>query len=93
MTRDRANEVLFLWKVGAEFFPSTVINQALYLTGDLDGSRLEADARLVRVPSVPTWVESTSLALDAGAGEGPSVAVLGAAGTTDRGDAKEGRRW
>lgn len=36
MTRAQANEILYLWKVGAEFFPAHVINKALYLTGDLD---------------------------------------------------------
>lgn len=81
MTRDRANEVLFLWKVGAEVFPLHVINRALYLTGDLCGPDLEADARLVRVPGVPEWVEGTSLALSEGAGEGTPGHLLEAAGT------------
>ena len=37
MTRAQANEILYLWKVGAEVFPIHVINMALYVTGDLDG--------------------------------------------------------
>lgn len=36
MTRAQANEILYLWKVGAELFPPHVINMALYLTGDLE---------------------------------------------------------
>jgi hypothetical protein len=83
MTRDRANEILFLWKVGAELFPSTVINTALYLTGDLSGPDLEAEPRMVCVPGVPTWVEGTSLALGEGVGErasGDLLEVAGAAG-------------
>jgi hypothetical protein len=36
MTRLRANEILFLWKVGAELFPPHVINMALYVCGDLE---------------------------------------------------------
>lgn len=87
MTRDYANELLFLWKVGAQLYPPNVITQALYVTGDLDGSNLEADARLVRVPSVPTWVEGTSLALGADTRQGPSVAVLEATRATSGGDA------
>lgn len=37
MTRDKANEVLYLWKVGAELFPPHIITAALYATGDLNG--------------------------------------------------------
>ena len=37
MTRDKANEVLYLWKVGAEIYPPHVITEALYVTGDLIG--------------------------------------------------------
>lgn len=36
MTRDRANEILSLWKLGAENFPPHVITVCLYLTGDLN---------------------------------------------------------
>jgi hypothetical protein len=36
MTRVRANEILFLWKLGAEHFPESVISMALYVTGDLE---------------------------------------------------------
>lgn len=81
MTRDRANEVLFLWKVGAELFPQHVITQALYMTGDLDGPHLEADARLVRVPSLPAWMESVLLASGADVGARPPVHVLEASRT------------
>jgi hypothetical protein len=35
MSRDRANEILTLWKLGLEWFPDRIINQALYVTGDL----------------------------------------------------------
>lgn len=35
-TRAQANEILFLWKVGAEIYPPHVIAMCLYLTGDLD---------------------------------------------------------
>jgi hypothetical protein len=80
MTRDRANEILFLWKVGAEFFPPTGINTALYMTGDLCGPDLETEPRMVCVPSVPTWVESTGLALSEGTGKGASGDLLEAAG-------------
>jgi hypothetical protein len=34
MTRERANEVLTLWKAGT-IFPANVIRLALYATGDL----------------------------------------------------------
>jgi hypothetical protein len=81
VTRDRANEILFLWKVGAEFFPPTVINTALYMTGDLCGPDLEAEPRLVCVPSVPTWLEGASLALSEGASEGAPGGLLEAAGS------------
>lgn len=36
MSRAQANEILCLWKAGAELFPIHVINMALYVTGDLD---------------------------------------------------------
>lgn len=36
MTRAQANELLFLWKVGAAWYPPAVINMALYVTGDLE---------------------------------------------------------
>jgi hypothetical protein len=39
MTRDRANEILRLWKYGLEEFPASVIRMALYVTGDLDSLR------------------------------------------------------
>jgi hypothetical protein len=87
MTRDRANELLFLWKVGAEAFPAHVINTALYVTGDLIGPDLETGARLVRVPSVPTWVEGTSLALGKRTVEDTSRVLLEAPRATDRGNA------
>jgi len=35
MTRAQANEVLTLWKAGAQHYPSSVITLALYLTGDI----------------------------------------------------------
>lgn len=35
MTRERANEILSLWKLGVELFPPAVINSALFVTGDL----------------------------------------------------------
>jgi hypothetical protein len=36
MTREKANEVLTLWKLGIESYPRRVIDMALYVTGDLD---------------------------------------------------------
>lgn len=36
MTRERANQILDLWRLGAEIFPSYVISMALYRTGDLE---------------------------------------------------------
>lgn len=36
MTRAQANEILHLWKIGAQWYPPKVIQMALYLTGDLD---------------------------------------------------------
>lgn len=36
MSRARANEILSLWKAGAEHFPQAVILFALYVTGDLE---------------------------------------------------------
>lgn len=36
MSRDRANEILTLWKLGIEWFPIHVIKMALYVTGDLE---------------------------------------------------------
>lgn len=38
MTRAQANEILHLWKLGAEDFPQEMITMALYLTGDLEGA-------------------------------------------------------
>ena len=35
MTRAQANEVLTLWKNGAQLYPQHVITLALYLTGDI----------------------------------------------------------
>ena len=35
MTRDRANEILRLWRYGMEWFPQSIINAALFATGDL----------------------------------------------------------
>jgi hypothetical protein len=87
MTRDRANEVLFLWKVGAELFPPSVINSALYVTGDLDGPNSEAGARLVRTPCPATWLESAGVAFGARTGEGAPGRVLEAAGIVDGGNA------
>lgn len=37
MSRERANEILYLWKVGAELFPPHVIDMALIVTGDMVG--------------------------------------------------------
>jgi len=37
MTRAQANEILYLWKVGAHDYPADVISMALYVTGDMDG--------------------------------------------------------
>lgn len=91
MTRDFANELLYLWKVGAEIYPAHVITRALYVTGDLDGPHLEADARLVSVPCVPAWVEGAGMALSKATSERPSLGVLATAGTVDRGNAKERR--
>lgn len=34
MTRDKANEILTLWKRGADY-PSHIITLALYVTGDI----------------------------------------------------------
>lgn len=36
MTREQANEVLTLWKLGIESYPRRVIDMALYVCGDLD---------------------------------------------------------
>ena len=36
MTRAKANVILGLWKAGAQHYPQSVINMALYLTGDLE---------------------------------------------------------
>ena len=36
MSRARANEILYLWKVGAELYPPHIINMALYVCGDLE---------------------------------------------------------
>lgn len=39
MTRDKANEILTLWKLGMQDYPLRVINMALYVVGDLDSLR------------------------------------------------------
>ena len=39
MTRERANEILRLWKYGLEDFPQNIIRMALYRTGDLESLR------------------------------------------------------
>ena len=36
MTRERANEILQLWKYGFEQYPAYIIRMALYRTGDLE---------------------------------------------------------
>lgn len=36
MTRAQANEILTLWKLGAQHYPQAVITQCLYLTGDIE---------------------------------------------------------
>ncbi len=36
MTRAQANEILTLWKSGAKHYPQAVINEALYMTGDIE---------------------------------------------------------
>lgn len=36
MTRAKANEILTLWREGAQHYPASVITMALYVTGDLD---------------------------------------------------------
>lgn len=87
MTKDRANEILFLWKVGAELFPPHVINQALYLTGDLSGPDLEASAGLVRAFGEAAGVEGLRVAPSAGDGERRPVSVLEAARVAFAGDA------
>lgn len=79
MTRDRANEILFLWKIGAEFFSSTVITKALYITGDIDGPDSEERPRLVPFSRLPAWLEGPSDSFGAGAGEGAPIGVLSAA--------------
>ncbi len=38
MTRARANEILNLWKTGAQLFTRAEIAMALYVTGDLDAA-------------------------------------------------------
>lgn len=38
MTPSQANEILDLWKSGAKHYPDSVINEALYATGDLAAS-------------------------------------------------------
>jgi hypothetical protein len=39
LTREKANEILRLWKYGFNDYPSQVINLALYVTGDLETLR------------------------------------------------------
>lgn len=80
MTRDFANELLFLWKVGAQVYPAHVITQALYVTGDLDGPHLEAEPRLVRIPSLPGGMESLRVGSGSVHGERAPGAVLEVAG-------------
>lgn len=36
MTLTQAHEILTLWREGAAHYPLSVINHALYVTGDLD---------------------------------------------------------
>lgn len=36
MTRAQANEILTLWKTGAQHYPTATITMALYMTGDID---------------------------------------------------------
>ena len=36
MTRAQANEILNLWKLGAQLYPQHTINMALYITGDIE---------------------------------------------------------
>ena len=87
MTRAMANEILYLWKVGAEVYPSRVITQALYITGDLSGPDLETSIGLVRVPGMPAWVEGSSLALGEGTSQGAPSVLLAPAGVVGDADA------
>jgi uncharacterized membrane protein len=36
MSRAKANEILSLWKAGAQAYPESIITLALYVTGDLE---------------------------------------------------------
>lgn len=87
MTRDKANEILFLWKVGAELFPRHVINQALYTTGDLCGPDLEAESGLVRFPGLPAWMEGAGVGLGSSTGPRASGVLLEVTGPIGGGDA------
>lgn len=91
MSRDDANELLFLWKVGAQLYPQHVINQALCATGDLDGPDLGAVASLVHVSRLPAWMEGAGVVVSQATSERPSLGVLAIAGAVDRGNAKERR--
>jgi hypothetical protein len=91
LTRAKANEMLFLWKVGAELFPPHVIAQCLYATGDLDGPSTEAEPRLVRVPSLPAGVERALMARSKRPRKRAPSVLLEAAGTAGPSDAKEAR--
>ena len=90
MTRDQANDILFLWKIGAENFTPRVIDKALYATGDLNGASSEAGVGVVHVPSSAARMEGAGLALCANARTGVPVSVLATAGTAYGGNAKAG---
>lgn len=54
MTREYANELLYLWKVGAQVYPPQVIKRALCATGDLMPSGANKSDKTESQPSV-TW--------------------------------------
>lgn len=66
MTRDHANEVLYLWKVGAELFPPHVITAALYATGDLNGPTTPMGRRALLTLSPGARVEGLRAPASAG---------------------------
>lgn len=88
-SKAKANELLYLWKVGAELLPPHVVTQCLYVTGDLSGPDLEAIPRLVCVPSLPAGVERALMARSKRPRKRAPGVLLEAARTAGSGDAKE----
>lgn len=86
LTKTKANEILFLWKVGAELFPPHIINSALVATGDLDGASGKRGAGVVRVPSQTVRMEGAGVVVGERFSNSVPIRVWRSTATADSSD-------